>query len=143
MASSHLSIDDFFAGLSELFDSRKKADHGSVFLTQKRLTYGTSLSQSPSASPGTKELDDPFADLHPASPLPIIVRATNGKSKEKRSDKIKLSTVVEPDALEGFYTRYAEICRSGMQGLRKRDRSGRKKAKAKKRKGGTEAEKKN
>ena len=70
------------------------------------------------------------------------MRATNGKSKDHRKEKIKLSTVVEPAALEGFYTRYAEICRSGMQGLRKRDRSGRKKAKAKKRKGGTDAEKK-
>jgi len=50
--------------------------------------------------------------------------------------------VVEPDALDGFYTRYAEVCKSGMHALKKRDRSGRKKAKAKKRKGGGEGEKK-
>ena len=87
-------------------------------------------------------LDDPLADLHPDSPLPILIRATNGKSKEHRKDKIKLSTVVQPGDLEVFYTRYAEVCKSGMQGMRKRDRSGRKKAKAKKKKGGVEVEKK-
>jgi len=71
-----------------------------------------------------------------------LIRATNGKSKEHRKEKVKLSTVVEPDALDGFYTRYAEVCKSGMHALKKRDRSGRKKAKAKKRKGGGEGEKK-
>jgi len=69
------------------------------------------------------------------------MRATNGKSKEKKQEKIKLSTVVQPDALEAFYTRYADVCKSGMQGLRKRDRSGRKKSKAKKRKVGPQEEK--
>lgn len=49
---------------------------------------------------------------------------------------------MEPDTLDGFYARYAEVCKSGMQALKKRDRSGRKKAKAKKRKGGAEGEKK-
>jgi signal recognition particle subunit SRP14 len=43
--------------------------------------------------------------------------------------------VVEPDALEGFYARYAEVCKAGMTALKPRDRTKRK-AKAKKRKGG-------
>jgi signal recognition particle subunit SRP14 len=85
-----------------------------------------------------KVLDDPLADLNPPHPLPVLIRATDGKSKEHRKEKIKLSTVVDPDALEGFYARYAEVCKAGMQALKKRDRSGRKKAKAKKRKGGGE-----
>ena len=106
------------------------------------VSYGSGLSPSPSPPPGTKVLDDLLADLHPASPLPIIIRATDGNSKDKRKDKIKLSTVVEADALERFYTRYAEVCKLGMQGLRKRDRSGRKKGKAKKRKGVVEGDKK-
>jgi signal recognition particle subunit SRP14 len=41
-----------------------------------------------------------------------------------------VSTIVEADALEGFFTRYAEACKGGMSGLKKRDRS---KAKAKQR----------
>ncbi|MCJ1231085.1 hypothetical protein MMC12_007760 [Toensbergia leucococca] len=140
MAASHLNIDDFFTRLSSLFDSRRKADHGSIFLTQKRLSHGSGLDSS-SPAPPSADADTLFVDLHPASPLPILIRATNGKSKEHRKEKIKLSTVVKPEALEGFYTRYAEVCKSGMQALKKRDRSGRK-AKARKRKGGREGEKK-
>lgn len=79
----------------------------------------------------------PFADLNPVSPLPVLIRATNGKSKEHRADKIKLFTIVEADKLEGFFVRYGEVCKAGMQGLKKRDRSAKKtKLKAKKRKEG-------
>lgn len=70
----------------------------------------------------------------------ILIRATDGntntpnlknaskesKVTEKKSQKIKLSTVVSPDDIEAFYVRYAEVCKSGMTGLKKRDRRGRK-----------------
>src|SRR5438874_2180814 len=80
---------------------------------------------------------DQLKDHHLSKPLPIIIRATNGKSKDKKLHKVKLSTIVEPDALEGFFMRYAEICKLGMSGLKKRDRSkGKKKTKAKKKKVG-------
>jgi len=63
----------------------------------------------------------------------LIIRATDGESQDKdrkkNKNKVKLSTVVKPDELEGFYTRYADICKAGMQALKKRDRSKRKKAK--------------
>lgn len=76
-----------------------------------------------------------FSDLHPSRPSPLIIRATNGKSKKKRDSKTKLSTIVESDALETFYTRYMEVCKAGMSGLKKRDRSkAKEKLKAKKRK---------
>lgn len=90
-------------------------------------------------------MDSPFSDLHPIQPLPIVVRATNGISKENRksSERVKLSTVVAPDAVEGFFIRYAEICKAGMTGLKKRDRSKNKqKLKAKKKKGAVEDGKK-
>lgn len=54
---------------------------------------------------------------------------------------MKLSTIVQADELEGFFVRYADVCKAGMGGLKKRDRSGRK-AKAKKKKGAGEGEKK-
>lgn len=66
--------------------------------------------------------------------MPVLIRATNAKGKKRREDKIKLSTVVEPDALPTFFDRYAEICKAGMATLKPRDRSKRK-GKAKKRKG--------
>jgi len=89
-----------------------------------------------------QQLVDTHTDLHPSDPLPILVRATNGKSKAGLTGKIKFSTVVEPDALEAFFVRYAEVCKAGMGALKKRDRSGRKKAKAKKKKAGGEGDKK-
>ncbi|MCJ1282796.1 hypothetical protein MMC26_002122 [Xylographa opegraphella] len=131
MAGSPLSIDEFFVRLAELFDSRRKADHGSSL-----VSYGNASTTE------SQTLDDTFADLHPASPLPVLIRATNGKPNDESGKKIKLSTIVQPDALEAFFIRYAEVWKSGMHGLRKRDRSGRKKAKAKKKKVGGEGEKK-
>lgn len=82
-------------------------------------------------------------DLHPPNPLPLIVRATDGKStksdkKTKNKDKKKISTVVQPDDIEAFFARYADVCKAGMQSLKKRDRSKRKKDK-KKGKGGAAA----
>ena len=79
--------------------------------------------------------NDALADPHPQKALPILIRATDGKSKDHRATKVKLSTVVQPDALEAFFARYVDVWKAGMTTLKKRDR-GRKKAKAKKRKGG-------
>jgi signal recognition particle subunit SRP14 len=101
------------------------------------VTYETPASTFPDQTSS-----DPFPDLHPTTPLPILIRATDGKSKKERQDKIKLSTVVEADALESFFGRYAEVCKTGMAGLKKRDRSKLKaKLKAKKKKGGEEVKK--
>ncbi|KAI0397509.1 signal recognition particle 14kD protein [Xylariaceae sp. FL0594] len=117
----HLSNDEFFVKLGELFESRKGKDHGSIVLTQKRLTYDQPL---PEASTDATT----FSDLHPSQPLPILIRATNSKGKEDRKakEKIKLSTVVDPEALPAFFERYAEVCKAGMGSLKPRDRSKRK-----------------
>lgn len=64
----------------------------------------------------------------------MLIRATNSKGKKRREDKIKLSTVVEPESLSVFFEKYAEVCKSGMTSLKPRDRSKRK-GKAKKKKG--------
>lgn len=84
--------------------------------------------------------EDEFPDLHPAQPLPVLIRATNGKSKERRKEgaKVKLSTVVEADHLPAFFDRYADVCKAGMATLKPRDRSKRK-GKAKKKKAGAGA----
>jgi len=133
MSKRHLSNDDFFLRLSELFDERRQKDHGSIYLTQKRLTYG----EDTDVDAPEPTVERSFPDLNPSKPLPIIIRATNGKSKEHRDKKIKLSTVVDPNALEAFFVKYAEVCKLGMSGLKKRDRSKQKeKLKAKKKKQG-------
>ncbi|EEA24993.1 hypothetical protein TMatcc_008094 [Talaromyces marneffei ATCC 18224] len=122
----HLSNDEFFASLTTLLTSTSKKTQGSVYLTQKRLT---SSSTDPSITEGS-----------------ILVRATDGKTqnpkpskttdntkvtKKKAAPKSKLSTVVSPADLEAFFVKYADICKAGMVGLKKRDRSAKKKGKAK------------
>lgn len=82
--------------------------------------------------------DDPLADLKGTDDgvsYPVIVRATNGKSGEDRKAgrKMKLATVVQSDALDAFYARYAEICKAGMLALKPRVRTKRK-TKSKKKK---------
>ncbi|KAH7395734.1 signal recognition particle, SRP9/SRP14 subunit [Cadophora sp. MPI-SDFR-AT-0126] len=136
MSKGHLSNDDFFLRLSELFDEGRQKDHGSIYLTQKRMTYGEDIAADlPEAT-----IDAPFPDQNPSIPLPIIIRATNGKSKAKRDKKVKLSTIVKVDLLEGFYAKYAEVCKLGMSGLKKRDRSkAKEKLKKKKKQGGAAA----
>lgn len=53
---------------------------------------------------------------------------------------MKISTLVQPDALDVFFARYAEVCKAGMSGLKKRDRSkAKEKLKAKKKKLGAAA----
>jgi signal recognition particle subunit SRP14 len=77
-------------------------------------------------------------DTHPETPLPILIRASNNKSSKREGtdredfDKVVLSTVVKPDDLDAFFVRYAEACKIGMSGLKKRDRKKGKKDKKKK-----------
>jgi signal recognition particle subunit SRP14 len=104
------------------------------------MTFDTS---STPPSP-TKVADDPLWDTHPEESLPILIRAYNNGSDKKEGtdrknvDQIKLSTVVKPDDLDAFYVRYADVCKAGMSGLKKRDKKKAKKTK-KKKKGETKA----
>lgn len=120
--------------LANLFEHNRKKGHGSVYLTQKRLTFDSNTTPP---TP-TKVADDPLWDTHPENPLPILIRASNNKSSKKagtereNTEKITLSTVLSPEDLDGFFVRYAEACKTGMSGLKKRDRKKGKKDKKKK-----------
>jgi len=120
----HLTNDEFFAKLAELFAARKSSDHGAIYLVQKRFSF----TEQPTSSAEPTSFPEP---VQPSAPLPILIRATNGKCD--KSKKIKLSTLVEPSDLDLFYGRYAEVCKTGMGALKPRDRTKRK-AKAKKKK---------
>lgn len=124
----------FFAQLGNLFEHTRTKGHGSVHLSQKRLTFDSSSNAPTSA----KIADDPLWDTHPEHSLPIVVRASNNKSSKHpgtdRDDRPKtvLSTVVNPGDLDAFYAKYAEACKAGMSGLKKRDKKKAKKVKKKK-----------
>lgn len=117
----HLGHEEFFSSLSDLLSKTSQKTRGSVFLTQKPLIDSTASSETDFSS-------------RPS----ILIRATDGntnapnpknnKVEKKTITKVKLSTIVAPEDLEAFYTRYAEVCKAGMTGLKKRDR---KKGKAK------------
>lgn len=74
------------------------------------------------------------------------MRASDGDTKSKdgakSKDHVKISTIVQPDDLETFFVRYAEVCKASMLSLRKRDRKKRKADKGKKKKGAETGEKK-
>ncbi|EXJ84893.1 hypothetical protein A1O3_05568 [Capronia epimyces CBS 606.96] len=121
MPQERISNDEFLNRLTILLSSTHSASRGSIYLTQKPLESTTES----------------------VSPPQILVRATNGLSKPHRTakpksaanskPKIKLATVVEVADLDTFYARYAEVCKKGMEGLRKRDKKkAKEKAKAKK-----------
>ncbi|KAK3674498.1 hypothetical protein LTR78_005584 [Recurvomyces mirabilis] len=147
MAKEHLSNEAFFTQLTSLIEKTQQKGHGAVYLTQKRLTFDASST----TTTAQKIADDPLWDLNPPNPLPLIIRATDGKShklgpegtkggkggRTKNADKVKLKTVVQPDDLDAFFAKYAEVCKAGMQSLKKRDRSKRKKASKKKGGAGT------
>ncbi|KAF2195474.1 signal recognition particle, SRP9/SRP14 subunit [Zopfia rhizophila CBS 207.26] len=145
MAREHLSNDEFFTQLTNLFEHNRTKGHGSVYLTQKRITH-TADSDAPSP---TKILDDPLWDTHPEHPLPILIRANNNKSSKREGtdrpgtdrddhDRIKFTTVVQPDQLDAFYVRYADVCKTGMSALKKRDKKKKKKDRKKKKAGEVE-----
>jgi hypothetical protein len=74
--------------------------------------------------PPTKSEIDGLVDTKTSETFPLLIRASDG-------DKLKISTIVSQEGLEGFFGKYGEVCKNGMQGLKKRDR---KKEKAKKEK---------
>ena len=80
--------------------------------------------------------NDTFPDINPSEPQSVIIRASNGKGTRSKEKRAKISTVVKPEDLEGFYERYAEVCKAGMTALKPRDRK-KKKAKAKKKNTGS------
>ncbi|CAK7568209.1 MAG: hypothetical protein SEPTF4163_006194 [Sporothrix epigloea] len=121
----YVDNDEFFSRLAELFTTQKGKDHGAIYLSQRRLARGEI------GAAATAPLDVTTVEAH--EPQPLIVRASNGKSKKHRKDKIRLATKVSPDGIEAFYARYAETCKAGMTLLKPRDKS-KKKAKAKKKK---------
>ncbi|KAI9702627.1 MAG: hypothetical protein M1820_006133 [Bogoriella megaspora] len=115
MTTSHLSNDEFLTHLTNLLSLPHRNHHGSIFISQKRLSPPSSTATSPPTD---------------STPSPLIFRASNGRTKklkENPKERISLCTVVQPDDLEAFFTKYAEVCKAGMSGLKKRVRDKKKK----------------
>lgn len=117
-----LSNKDFLAkigGELELNDGKS-----SVYLTQKRLVQ----SLEPSSPTALDDLSSNVVEHSKEYPTnnqtyPVLLRFTTGEKKSK------LSTVVEPENLETFWTEYVQVLKSGFVGLRKKEKKKSKKEK--------------
>ncbi|KAK1147381.1 hypothetical protein N8T08_001462 [Aspergillus melleus] len=116
---AHLAHDEFFTSLTTLLTNTSQKARGSIFLTQKPL-----LASNPSSETSTTpSILIRATDGNTNAPNPKSAKEGDAKKKSSlTSQKVKLSTVVAPEELEAFYTRYAEVCKAGMTGLKKRDR---------------------
>ncbi|KAH8423372.1 signal recognition particle 14 kDa protein [Aspergillus melleus] len=116
---AHLAHDEFFTSLTTLLTNTSQKARGSIFLTQKPL-----LASNPSSETSTTpSILVRATDGNTNAPNPKSAKEGDAKKKpSSTSQKVKLSTVVAPEDLEAFYTRYAEVCKAGMTGLKKRDR---------------------
>ncbi|XRM38255.1 hypothetical protein ABZX51_001688 [Aspergillus tubingensis] len=125
---AHLGHEEFFTSLTNLLNTTSQKTRGSVYLTQKPLLNTTT------ESPAQPSILIRVTDGNTNAPNPKTAEAKKKVSKAgSAASKVKISTVVSPDDLEAFYARYAEVCKAGMTGLKKRDR---KKGKAKGKKEG-------
>ena len=90
----------------------------SVYLTQKRMDLPVEdhhLGDLPSNVVNTEGYPTN------TSTYPVLIRASlNGK-------KTRISTVVQVDQLDAFWTEYVQILKTGLIGLRKKDKKKKKK----------------
>ncbi|KAL3468488.1 signal recognition particle, SRP9/SRP14 subunit [Aspergillus heterothallicus] len=126
--SKPLGHEEFFASLTNLLTSTSQKTRGSVYLTQKPL-LPTSAEQA-SITTSSPSILIRATDGNTSAPNPKSTSTDKNNKRNSKESKVKLSTVVQPDELETFYARYAEVCKAGMTGLKKRDRK-QKKAKGK------------
>ncbi|KAJ7842263.1 signal recognition particle, SRP9/SRP14 subunit [Mycena olivaceomarginata] len=97
-----LDHDTFLQRLAALFESSK--EHGSIWLTHKRLIYeGADITMG---SVGGADGENDY---------PCLVRVTDG-------DAVKFSTTVNSNELEKFHHAYGTLLKASMTTLRKRDK---------------------
>ncbi|CAK7901193.1 signal recognition particle subunit Srp14p [[Candida] anglica] len=110
----------------------------SVYLTQKRLTPALDLDEGSSAT-GINDLPSNVInneDNHAINTdkYPILVRVSTSGAGKKSSNKPKnkISTVVEIDTLDQFWTDYLNVIKNGFVGLKKKEKKKSKKGKVSK-----------
>lgn len=93
----------------------------SVYLTQKRLT-SVDIDGGETSDLSTNVIDYSLPAKN-SQKYPILLRLSmNGKKKGDKSDKLKLSTVIEVDNLPQFWVNYINVIKSGFVGLKKKEK---------------------
>ncbi|EGW35529.1 uncharacterized protein SPAPADRAFT_146876 [Spathaspora passalidarum NRRL Y-27907] len=95
----------------------------SVYFTQKRLSPALPLDSTTDATTADLPSNVIETEGNNTSTYPVLIRISmNGKDKNDQKSKYKLSTIVEPQALEQFWQDYIPILRAGFVGLKKKEK---------------------
>lgn len=96
----------------------------SVYLTQKRLTSALEVPPTDAvADLASNVVDHPTKYQTNNQAYPVLLRFTTG-------DKLnKISTVVNADELDAFWTEYIQVLKGGFVNLKKKEKKKQKKAK--------------
>lgn len=120
-----LNNTEFLAKVTDVLTSNE--GKSSVYFTQKRL----SLTLEPATPNNINDLSSNVVD-HPkefptnTTSYPVLIRFTLGDKKSK------VSTVIEPEDLDKFWSEYAQILKTGFVGLKKKEKKKAKKSKVSK-----------
>lgn len=126
-----LNNSQFLTNLSEILASNN--GESSVYVTQKRLASALPVDAADSKiNDLSSNVNDDNKFEQNTETYPILIRISMNSEKSKASTlskpKTKLSTVVETNNLDKFWTDYAQVIKNGFVGLKKKDKKKNKKA---------------
>ncbi|EGV65234.1 hypothetical protein PSN45_002627 [Yamadazyma tenuis] len=104
----------------------------SIYLTQKRLSPALDLDE-PDVNEGVESINDLSSNVvehkfkSNTQEYPILIRIALGSNGSKQ--KVKLSTVVEINNLDQFWSDYSSVIKAGFVGLKKKEKKKSKKNK--------------
>ncbi|KAK6455024.1 signal recognition particle, SRP9/SRP14 subunit [Scheffersomyces xylosifermentans] len=105
----------------------------SVYLTQKRLSPALAIDADTNNTINDLSSNVKQTAIQNTTTYPILIRVSlNGKDRKDKKDKVKLSTVVETDRLDQFWTEYVHVIKTGFTGLKKKTKKSKKSGKVSK-----------
>lgn len=114
-----LSNTDFLAKFGSVLEENNGSS--SIYLTQKRLAHTPIENSESSINDLSSNVIDTEQFPKNNTQYPILIRVSmNGDGKEKKKNKI--STVVEHNNLDNFWTEYVQVIKTGFVGLKKKEK---------------------
>ncbi|KAI5955282.1 hypothetical protein KGF54_001843 [Candida jiufengensis] len=128
---------EFLKQLNEIVT--KNNGKSSVYLTQKRLSNKDEIKESKSSTQikdlPTNVIEQTDKDIiENTETYPILIRISmnSENNKDSKNKKLKLSTVIENDQINQFWSQYIQVLKNGFVGLKKKDKKKSKKSKVSK-----------
>lgn len=116
--------------LKQLNEAVVKNDgKSSVYLTQKRLSSQEGASSVTIDDLPTNVIPDDRVQNDTSYPILVRISMNSTNNKDKKQEKLKISTVVETDQLSQFWQQYIRVLKGGFVGLKKKEKKKTKKSK--------------